>query len=90
MSTTQESNANVIIAVFRFIHNIPSGIIDQVWNPDTYGWMNTHFKTKYEGFCKKEGYASPNAILQFAATLDEENLKLFSEKIDQIIKTSNF
>lgn len=89
MDKNENANAGLVKNVFAFIHNIPVGIVDLVWPKDQYGWINTHLKTKYESYCAKEGYASPNAILQFVSALDSENMSLFCEKVDQIIKSKN-
>lgn len=82
-------DAKLIKSVFSFIHNIPIGIIDLAWPKDQYGWLNDHLNEKYKSFCIKEGYASPNAILSFFATLDSENAMIFCRKIDQIIKSKS-
>lgn len=82
-------DTDLIQSVFMFIHNIPTGIVDLVWPKEKYGWMNDHIQSKYKSFCAREGYASPNAILQFVSALDTVNMKLFCEKVDQIIKSKN-
>jgi hypothetical protein len=90
MNATQESNATMIRNVFAFIHNIPVNIIDQTWPVEDYGSLNGHLKSKYNSFCEAEGYASANAILRFFSSLSSDNARLFSEKIHQLIQTSNF
>lgn len=89
MDKIENANAGLIKNVFSFIHNIPIGIIDLAWPKDKYGWLNDHLNEKYKSFCIKEGYASPNAILSFFATLDSENAMIFCRKIDQIIKSKS-
>lgn len=89
MEKNENTNARLIQNVFVFIHNIPSGIIDQIWPREKYGWLNDHLKTKYEKYCIDEGYASPNAILKFFSSLDAENAKIFCQKVDQIIKSKS-
>ena len=87
MSTPQSTPAGIIADSFAFLHNIPANFIDQVWNPDQYGWINAHLKTKYERFCRQEGYASPNAILLFFRELDHENTRRFCQAIaDKILR----
>lgn len=73
------SVSDLLHAAFRMIHWIPVDIIDQVWPESEYGFLNGHFRSKYTGYCSKEGYASPNAILRFFAELDTTNSRLFCE-----------
>jgi hypothetical protein len=69
--------SNLVQATFRMIYWMPADIIDQVWPEAEYGYLNGHFKSKYSGYCIKEGYASPNAILRFFSELDTSNTRLF-------------
>jgi hypothetical protein len=69
------TNPEIINRTFRFIYNIPSNFIEEIWS-DT-PWMLEHLKTKFTGFCKSEGYASANAILKFFSSLDESNTEKF-------------
>ncbi len=69
------TQSEVINRTFRFVYNIPSDFIEQIWS-DT-PWMVDHLKAKFTGFCRSEGYASANAILKFFASLDESNTEKF-------------
>ena len=69
------TQSEIINKTFRFVYNIPSDFIEQIWS-DT-PWMEVHLKAKFTGFCKSEGYASANAILKFFASLDESNTEKF-------------
>jgi hypothetical protein len=69
------TQSQIISSTFRFVYNLPSDFIEEIWK-DT-PWMAEHLKSKFTGFCKSEGYASANAILKFFASLDESNTEKF-------------
>ncbi len=74
---TQVNQLLTISRVFELIHNIPANIIDQIWPCDEDKWINSHLKSKYWAYCSREGYASPNAVLSFFASLDSANKQRF-------------
>jgi hypothetical protein len=69
------TQSEVISRTFRFIYNIPSTFIEDIWS-DT-PWMLEHLKAKFTGCYKSEGYASANAILKFFSSLDASNTEKF-------------
>ncbi len=69
------TQSEIINRTFRFIYNIPSNFIEDIWF-DT-PCLKEHLKAKFTGFCKSEGYASANAILKFVSALDESNTEKF-------------
>jgi hypothetical protein len=70
------THSEIISRTFRFICNLPSNFIEEVWSDSPL--LADHLKTKFTGFCKSEGYASANAILKFFASLDESNTRNFA------------
>ncbi len=80
-----KTQPDVIIAqAFRFIHNIPMDIVDQAFPIEEFGWLNRHLNEKYQNYCRREGYASPKAVLNFFASLDAENTRVFCRTIAKI------
>jgi hypothetical protein len=69
------THSEIISRTFRFIYNLPSNYIEEVWSDSPL--LDDHLKAKFTGFCKSEGYASANAILKFFASLDESNTEKF-------------
>jgi hypothetical protein len=71
----QMTQSEVISRTFRFVYNIPSNFIEEIWSDSP--TLADHLKAKFTGFCRSEGYASANAILKFFASLDESNTEKF-------------
>ena len=69
------TQSEIISRTFRFVYNIPSNFIEEIWSDSPL--LADHLKAKFTGFCKSEGYASANAILKFFASLDESNTEKF-------------
>ena len=69
------TQSEIISKTFRFVYNIPSNFIEEIWSDSPN--LEEHLKAKFTGFCKAEGYASANAILKFFAALDESNSEKF-------------
>ncbi len=69
------TQSQIISKTFRFIYNLPSNFIEEIWKDSPL--LAEHLKAKFTGFCKSEGYASANAILKFFAALDESNTEKF-------------
>jgi len=69
------TQSEIISKTFRFIYNLPSNFIEEIWKDSPL--LADHLKSKFTGFCKSEGYASANAILKFFAALDESNAEKF-------------
>jgi hypothetical protein len=69
------TQSEVISRSFRFIYNLPSNFIEEIWSDSPL--LADYLKAKFIGFCKSEGYASANAILKFFAPLDESNTEKF-------------
>ena len=69
------TQSEVISRTFRFVYNIPSNFIEEIWSDSPL--LADHLKAKFIGFCKSEGYASANVILKFFASLDESNTEKF-------------
>jgi len=69
------TQSEIISRTFRFIYNLPSNFIEEIWSDSPL--LADHLKAKFIGFCKSEGYASANAILKFFAALDESNTEKF-------------
>jgi hypothetical protein len=69
------TQSEIISRTFRFIYNIPSNFIEEIWSDSPL--LADHLKSKFISFCKSEGYASANAILKFFASLDESNTEKF-------------
>jgi hypothetical protein len=69
------TQSEIISRTFRFIYNIPSNFIEEIWSDSPL--LADHLKAKFTGFCKSEGYASANAILKFFTSLDESNTEKF-------------
>jgi len=70
------TQSEVISKTFRFIYNLPSDFIEEIWSDSPL--LADHLKAKFIGFCKSEGYASANAILKFFASLEASTHEKFS------------
>jgi hypothetical protein len=79
------TQSEVISRTFRFVYNIPSNFIEEIWSDSP--TLADHLKAKFTGFCKSEGYASANAILKFFAALDESNSEKFCKYAATWIQT---
>jgi hypothetical protein len=81
------TQSQIISRTFRFIYNLPSDFIEEIWseNPTLAG----HLKAKFTGFCRSEGYASANAILKFFASLDDSNSEKFCSYASTWIQQHN-
>ena len=69
------TQSEIISRTFRFVYNIPSNFIEEIWSDSPL--LADHLKAKFTGFCKSEGYASANPLLKFFASLDESNTEKF-------------
>jgi hypothetical protein len=69
------TQSEIISRTFRFVYNIPSNFIEEIWSDSPL--LADHLKAKFTGFCRSEGYASANAILKFFASLDGSNAEKF-------------
>jgi hypothetical protein len=78
------TQSEIISKTFRFIYNLPSNFIEEIWKDSPL--LAEHLKSKFTGFCKSEGYASANAILKFFAALDESNTEKFCSYASTWIK----
>ena len=76
-------NSNIIIYSFKFINELPHDFIEDIWGVDTN--LGFHFRTKFNGFCNSEGYASANAILKFFYALTDDHQELLCDYISKWI-----
>lgn len=76
----------VIQNTLNFLMWIPYDFVEQIWANDP---LKSHLVAKYNGYCRKEGYASANAILQFYNNLDLGNQEKFAEGIQKFIEDKN-
>jgi len=78
-------NIFLIRGVFRFIYNLPSSFIEDIWGKT---FLYEHYRVKFRKYCDDSGgYASAAAILWFVGSLDSENERLFYEYVENWIKT---
>ena len=81
------TQSEVISRTFRFVYNIPSNFIEEIWSDSPL--LADKLKAKFIGFCKSEGYASANAILKFFSALDESNTEKFCTYASNWIQQHN-
>jgi hypothetical protein len=85
---TLDQQAATIYKMFALIYNFNADeIIDSAWSPEIENNLNRHFKDKFIGLCRSEGYASANAVLRFAASLSSENASKFCIAMAQKINS---
>jgi hypothetical protein len=67
---SKEINMQEGIQIFvAWLYNFDTDFIDEIWDKKTS--MGQHFASKFAGYCSKDGYASPNAIMSFIASLSD-------------------
>ena len=79
--TKQDDPILTIESTLHFIHNFPYNFIEEIWGDET--WLAKHLRSKFSGFCLKDGYGSANAIMKLINTLDQQNANKLYKYIKQ-------
>jgi hypothetical protein len=66
-------------AAFKFTLHFPHNFIEEAWKDDA--WLQKHLRDKFTSLCRKDGYGSPNAVLNLYAQLDHQNRVIFIKYI---------
>ncbi len=83
--STQKTPAELVHAMFYTLYNFNANqVLEKAFPQETEFYMHKHLKSKLEGYCSKEGYASANAILKFAGDLDSGNIRKFCQALAEI------